>query len=836
MATYVQSIARQQHLRQRLLLIGCLLLMLGGLARPARPAAATGSNWSDSAWSLRLLTYNTAFVSLSSLLIPGGEINPNVAQWQMEYPERADHIADGILRTDQDVVALNEVFDDKARDQLILRLSARYPYHIDKIDGPTNWPLPPGILETPDSGLMLFSKYPFVPFSAAASAPFPGGADISGVNYVGGQWVGWGDDPNEVAVLYYDECASTEVEAGSGIYTPTTDCFAAKAVALVRVATPRGTANIAFTHMQASYTATESEEMKTRDHQLGQARQLIVRSLTQTQLRNEPVFLMGDLNITGQNQNGSQSSAEWKWQFATANNAASGFFACAGGTCSYDPSTDTGAYMADSWGYETSKDDVGISRPDEQHRLDYILHNQPLLEDRGALCLQHIALAYDLGEQSGVQQYSDHLGVRGDFNRGAPFCNPNHAKPVTFGSYSSPQDVSFGPGNSALITFPGSMQWFRIDQPGSYSIQVGGPEVGFDIYSADDLSRPLASYHNETSRWGKKYALPKPPYFIRTYAQNPTTKKPDRTWVGGYTIMFHQHRGNGPQDAIALTPGNTDTFLWPTGGIVTPDHKVWYSFYTDTASAGGFPDVQFFQESTSTDFLQAQHLDLVADTQGYPAISWASAPTQPGDWDNNQWPDRRTSAPHLSGKPSGGAQRYYVRMQRDQLYAGIGMRAGLRFETNLTYIRPLTLVPAQTADWVGFPSAEDEQINAVFQFDADNLYLSCTNAPCTDLGEFHNDFKRSLVNEPALKGSISKALRLELIEDEGEATVDYLHGEFNDSYIKPNPAWQGGVQNSLFVWNDNPNPDKASYWYTMYYLASHSECVVVEADPSGCKQ
>ncbi|MCA9620238.1 MAG: endonuclease/exonuclease/phosphatase family protein [Myxococcales bacterium] len=65
---------------------------------------------------------------------------------------RADRIATQLLARDDDVVALQEVFDETVRARLVARLGAAFPHRIDKSgDG----------LFDEDSGLMLLSRHAF---------------------------------------------------------------------------------------------------------------------------------------------------------------------------------------------------------------------------------------------------------------------------------------------------------------------------------------------------------------------------------------------------------------------------------------------------------------------------------------------------------------------------------------------------------------------------------------------------------------------------------------------------------------------------------------------------
>ena len=76
------------------------------------------------------------------------------------------------------------------------------------------------------------------------------------------------------------------------------------------------------------------------------------------------------------------------------------------------------------------------SPPEERERgerLDYILHNNPAESfDDSGICAQHLYIAWDVGDNGGKHQYSDHLPILGDFNRTAPLCDVINARSVLF--------------------------------------------------------------------------------------------------------------------------------------------------------------------------------------------------------------------------------------------------------------------------------------------------------------------------------------------------------------------------------------------------------------------
>src|SRR4029077_13791164 len=78
--------------------------------------------------SLRIATFNTAFVSSTFVA------NPRSCDDCDDESCRADKIAQRILATPYDVVALNEVFDEDARAALVARLASSFPYRVEKVE------------------------------------------------------------------------------------------------------------------------------------------------------------------------------------------------------------------------------------------------------------------------------------------------------------------------------------------------------------------------------------------------------------------------------------------------------------------------------------------------------------------------------------------------------------------------------------------------------------------------------------------------------------------------------------------------------------------------------
>ncbi len=392
--------------------------------------------------------------------------------------------------------------------------------------------------------------------------------------------------------------------------------------------------------------------------------------------------------------------------------------------------------------------------------------------------MQHIAIAWELGEQTleGWMDYSDHLGVRADVNAKAPRCSPNDQagpfgpQPVVF---TNAQDVAFGttgnPNDPTRITFPGSMQWYRIDEPGSYEIRIGTNDanVDYEVYEHTDLSRPIWNFHKESNDWGDVYSLPDPPYYIRVFA-------PGRTWADAYSIHH--------------------------------------------------PETSVLQEFDSSYVnLARYHMDLVTDDPPtldpnnvpvYKVIATDGRSTITNPNTNHDVMDFET--PPLDGGPT-GPQVYYARLWRDPAVQGSTEKAWVTFGTTLTYFRPLRLT-AQDA-WDDDP--EDDQLDLLFAFDGLPGDAAC--GPCVGPLEFDSEQIHPLSGYYELSGSYTKNF-VPQIWEEGDymapgtgggdnTALSHMFGMLGNEY----------PQQREYLWADDYNIDDADYWYEMVYMVSAEE-------------
>jgi hypothetical protein len=833
---------------------------LVSVGRASSPA--TASPPADTGRSLRVLAYNTAFLWAD---LPGlcGSIDINGTNLGgFTYQERAAEIAQAILRTDNDVVVLSEVFSDHAKSTLVALLKIAYPNYVSKISKQLTLEVSNGLLSTvlgpgsaacqealglsltttftaADSGLMVFVKngLEFVPFSAGTAPPY----DVVTVQGRNNGAI-WGL-PGQIAVDTYYAVPDLGVLPLNTGECRREDCLSSKAAAMLRVrnATNGSLFNLAFSHMQA-WNSTADTTVRAKQFEI--MRSLIKSSLTPSEMSSQPVYVTGDLNIPGQNKSVSTSTSEWTKTFDSAGSSSKRFYACRLGPCTFSPAAPNGSFLTDSWGFETSTDDDGVTNDVDDARLDYFLHNHQLPRLSNRLCLQHVMRAYDLEDES--SPLSDHLGVRADVNVKSRHCSPNDDAGV-FG----PRKAAFGPAGTFVVTETirnkGGMKWFRLDKgagwgTGSYLFKItpSAKTVGadFDVYESRDLSKPIPMFEEEPGGRGTTYSLPDPPYYIRVFMTNPSTGVPDRTRAGAFTLSVRENRGLTPSDAIALRPGHEYRYPWPalaafddeaTQGSATflPDTQVWYRFFTGKSAGGAFPDVSFLSENTlglEPPLPNAPFpMKLRKESAPFPVLA-DDLDQAPGTGAQSNWPhdydrdgkrDYRLDAPPLPGTGT-NLRRYFLTLTRqgDALYEDI--RSITTFHTTLTFIKSLRL---EVLEEVTFGPADDE---ATFQWAYDLLGTPF----CVTAGPFVCHGPVSLNDgslwDPAhmsFHRGYARRLRPRVWEAGTELeprTTKWIRT------LSPSDGGYGG--GGPFVWGAGAsNADDADYWYQLHYCTHHEQ-------------
>lgn len=816
------------------------------LVLPMIPAAAGPP--ADTGHSLRVLNWNLGFLWAD---LPGvcGSIDINDGKFGgYDYPTRAGKIADAILATDNDVVVLNEVFSPDVQKALVSKLSATYPSYISSIHktrkvtianallsiilGPVSVPCQDFLslsqttdIEATDSGLMIFVKkgLQFAPFSPDGNPPYDV-TTVKGSN-MGAPWGAKG----QIAVDTFEFSPDLGILEEGECYLD--DCFATKAAAMVRVLNPvtNMVSNIAFSHTQAW---NDPPQVATREEQFKIMSRLITASLTKNELTRQPVYVTGDLNVPGQNKANGKAGSEWTKIFNSGNSSSGQFYACGLGPCGFNPTTLAGSLLTDSWGFETSTADDGITNVDDGARLDYFLHNLnlPGTFNDMKFCLQHVMRGYEL---EGGDVLSDHRGVRADVNRRAPHCSANDDA----GQFGPKPILLDGNGNFSFggsIQFKGGMQWLKLGKEtgwgtGSYVFSAS-PNVDFDVYESTDLSDPISMFSKDPSGRSVKYVLPDRPYYIRVFAKNQSTGKPDRTLTGNYGFTVHENRGITPGDAIAMKPGVPNPYPWPMIPLnqnsvqkdnVTfkPDTEIWQEFLTDTGTAGTFPAVEFLTENSvglagpNTPF----SLKLRSDSNGQPVLADVMDQDQDGDWDQDGAVDFRLEAPDLPGSGS-GPKRYFLTMTRNAPADLSDITSFTTFRTDLTYIKSIKMVIHEEVTWG--PAADSSKFQWAYDVAPTPSCVSVNGATCYGPVELDDGYHWP-TQHPSFQGSFVDQMQPRIWED-----GDLLEPYWGSSPITTVNMGEPAVQKHTtywdsFIWANAGNEDDADYWYSFRYCLGH---------------
>ena len=553
--------------------------------------------------SLRVLTYNTYLLSpmmqcsgfwdlMCHTLNPLGEF---VAQ-------NAEAIGDKLNDGRFDIITFTEVWDeDDGKDILVSKLKGSHPYYVRYVDVVGG-----GVEE--DSGLMLFSKFQF--------EPLPDSHFQSKDNETS-----YGDDYERVAFTKYEDCEGWDK-----------DCLAGKGAMLVRLRhhSSEQIINTIVTHLQADYGGDDEKYPGTRSKQLNQVRApntswngaqhptLIGKTLGPTGqhifgwTNKELLLLTGDMNIQGQGAIGDAlynadnpnigpgaNGNEWWNRFGfPAANAANTHYA-----------------LYDAWAETTSEADRGESH-DSGERLDYIIPARRTKTTSTAMpppdvCIQHI---WNPPEFEGL---SDHRPLAADINRHIPYCNPRIAyvpKAEEIGELGVTDGLE-GKKLHSNLTYPGNMQWYRLNEAGTYIFGLDpnakAQGLKFEVYQANNLSSPLkGAYELEEELMqacdyivtstgktvgrcqeimGQKMVLPNPPFYVRVFNE-------DRNWNGSYYLAIHKYTCKTKEEACELLPSAAFSFDFPPAGIpINAEYTAWFRLsISEQADSGKKQSLRFY--------------------------------------------------------------------------------------------------------------------------------------------------------------------------------------------------------------------------------------------------
>jgi hypothetical protein len=677
----------------------------------------------DTSSSLRVLTLNThlltpIFQKHFSAGFPyssGPSCEP-----EPDIKDKNTLIVEQLLKdvNDYDVIVFLEVWSDYSKDYLVNELSKKYPYYIKKVWGcsPTKVcaeaDIIPGIrgctvihscsgkqhniiCPTLDSGMMIFSRYPF--------------ENLPGRGYGRNYWFEGSPGTSK------DHIAFTEF-AGTDI-----DSFASKGAAAVRVHNPQDLPN---RHYNIVFTHTQEEGYDVKKNQLKQIHQLILDTFGAASLTNpqtEVLLVMGDMNING---NFSQTG----YCNDPKNPAANDQEYC---KIANDPDPDLQFFknpLYDTWPWTTSPQDFGGTSVTSDARYDYIFHNRsgwPHQDlDHEIDCVQHITR---------LPYFSDHLGLFADINRPVPFCNPRTALPITEvqtdwyilanladllpeeGADATGAGIGMPLDNLNTLWYPGAMQWVRIDQAGTYTISLpdeffadlpsGKAKFSLELYNKEDLSHPIATIKpekhieprskGEDPRMVLTYRMPNPPFYIRVRSED---RRHGSQAVGHYYFHIHRHSCLKKEDACDLGQNEEpiDIPQYDPNHSFGSSNTFWYSGKMSVALSGSRGQQTMSFNALNDDNKEARLELLNADET--PILA---EPSAAGDWSTAQ----KIEIPYSEL----GNHPFYLRLT---LLDPTQTQFKVGWTTNLNFITGYAIAGARPGGMETFVETQDDDVGS----------------------------------------------------------------------------------------------------------------------------
>jgi hypothetical protein len=765
--------------------------------------------------SLRIMTYNVQMLPAS----PGQLSGSNDA-----YPvygdnkARATYIGTKIreMNPPPDVIVLNEVFESGAAAHFVKALSDNgpYDYYVEYLGGYNG----DGSIDPSDSGLMLFSRWPFAKFPAGHTG------DYNGSSY-DAENQGW---PFEVLFHEFGGCTGN-------------DCFAAKGAGMVRIHnTDTGTYfNVVFTHLNANDDNSPDEWTDgywARRKNMSSIARMIGSALTPQQLEDELLFVLGDLNING-NEAGPAGGnlpglpyREWEAFYSPGemDGTLLDFFKAGNDSANNFPCPTFGHCMHDAWHEETLATDRGETAGrggprfgnGTGQRLDYVLRNWPPVPFDQPSCTQHVMKPWIFFYgPDGTAAPSDHLPLLIDMNIAAPHCNPQQAAPLSGFAANNDQHV---PGN---IDHPGNVQWYVIDDKGTFGIGTTTTSAqyaaGVKVYHHTDLSTPLVPYEKEydPERQVWKYKLDSPPYYLKVQLKDATANRYDtEQYDGPYTLHVHKYDCTVWEEACALSPVESQEQIFPAQ-MFGPDETMWFYFFSDTSDLGKSPLLRFYiQKGTQWDEdLAVQLWREVKEGDAPKKVPWSKKPT---------WPNGQKMS--TTGEKNLSKGKHYLSVKR--LAFGYPVQTvRVRFTTELTFFFPRELICYDVQD--------DNNGDVANSHDELYMFVDKDGSPGETPFSFSlYDYKTDMPDDPGrLNGSAITMYRGKILE---QVVVNMFDEDDTSNHDRLAASASSGVaierlDELATGWNykdDRPGHfvhkfggDNAGYWYELSYQVSHEE-------------
>jgi endonuclease/exonuclease/phosphatase family metal-dependent hydrolase len=296
---------------------------------------------------------------------------------------RARALASRIRRSDYDVIALQEVFDNGVRAVLLEELSDMFPSYVAYLKDESPFRV--------NSGLMVFSRLHFVDLPQdtrhrAARSQARNGAGRT-------HW-------HDVGFVRFRRAADS-------------DRLAAKGAGMVRIDAWGRPLNLVFAHLQASYprdrrNGRNTTKIAIRRDQLVQTASLVADALGPERAEREDVVFVGDFNVDG-NVSNTGPAGGWRTNVDEYDQMIATLGA---------PFPKSG--LIDVWRDLAPPDDPGFTYPNVQsaYRFDYVFWS-PSSDDR-PMTPEHVELAQNLrrlhpDRTDRIADLSDHVGINACF-------------------------------------------------------------------------------------------------------------------------------------------------------------------------------------------------------------------------------------------------------------------------------------------------------------------------------------------------------------------------------------------------------------------------------------
>ncbi|MFE6814784.1 endonuclease/exonuclease/phosphatase family protein [Streptomyces sp. NPDC057675] len=503
------------------------------LLATAGEAAADGGTGE----TYKVMTYNIQGLPLLAM--------DQADAYGMVEEDRAHKIADKVLHDNYDIITFNEAFDEDMRKTLVDDLSGTYPYNIPFIDADGV-----GTPGAEDSGLMLFSKFPFENLPEKEMSN-PRDACIGQV----------GDDCKAYFHLFPRATGS--------------DLLSDKGVGYARIKnTVTGRPlDLYFSHTQAFNT---SQDVIDRADQLKRIASFAERT-SDPQTRDS--IIMGDLNVSSDLKAGSPTPTA-EYEFMSDQFVPIGY-------------TDTQKYTSPSDRQYSFSDrntqNAGGDAQDgaDDERLDYIWFRQAKDAQDAPSCVQHSWLQKQMYFRGTVDDeyvatdLSDHYGLAAVIGRDGQYCSPSLAKP-------NPSN-----GNHyGSIAHQGSYQWYRFDA-GAYRFRTladNNAPMQLTAFYRDDLATPLTPFEGTGNLPNNDHSVtfaPNKPFYVRVSAlTNPS-------WTGDYRLTIEKLDGRTKDTAVPIDPYQKLDAYQMSPDTQNPMSKVWYTYKQHELKSGAKQNLSF---------------------------------------------------------------------------------------------------------------------------------------------------------------------------------------------------------------------------------------------------